>query len=95
MSELRGPQCAALYRAVPLVVSGVRLPLLCLPQARPRAERVTMSTARIPDGTPQGLAADPDPAPGLWVCYCGEVAPWSWSFPHWDCQGGRPLSLEA
>jgi hypothetical protein len=31
---------------------------------------------------------------GLWVCYCGQVAPWSWSFPHWDCQGGRPLSPE-
>lgn len=31
---------------------------------------------------------------GLWVCYCGEIAPWSWSFPHWDCQGSRPLSPE-
>ena len=27
----------------------------------------------------------------LWVCYCGAVAPWGWSFPHWDCQGGRPV----
>lgn len=27
-----------------------------------------------------------------WVCYCGEVSRWSWSFPHWDCQGGRKLN---
>lgn len=30
----------------------------------------------------------------LWVCYCGVVATWSWSFPHWDCQGGRQVRPE-
>lgn len=30
----------------------------------------------------------------LWVCYCGVVAPWSWSFPHEDCQGGRQVRPE-
>ncbi len=42
----------------------------------------------------EGRGAMSEPAPGLWVCYCGEVALWNWSFPHWDCQGGRPLSPE-
>jgi hypothetical protein len=30
----------------------------------------------------------------LWVCYCGMIAQWSGSFPHWDCDGGRPLTEE-
>jgi hypothetical protein len=30
-------------------------------------------------------------AAALWVCYCGQVAPHGNDFPHWECQGGRPL----
>ena len=30
----------------------------------------------------------------LWVCYCGEVAPLGDTFPHRDCDGGRPLRPE-
>ena len=44
--------------------------------------------------TETGIETGIEPAPGLWVCYCGEVASWSWGFPHWDCQGGRTLSPE-
>lgn len=47
-----------------------------------------------PNGVRSGSDGMSEPAPGLWVCYCGAVSPWSWSFPHWDCQGGRPLSAE-
>jgi len=33
-------------------------------------------------------------ASALWVCYCGQVGPHGNDFPHWGCQGGRPLGPE-
>lgn len=32
------------------------------------------------------------PVPQLFVCYCGEIAPKSTYFPHWNCDGGRALT---
>ena len=53
-----------------------------------------MSVPAHPAGVRDGSGMSETEGTGLWVCYCGEVAPWSWSFPHWNCQGGRPLSPE-
>jgi hypothetical protein len=42
----------------------------------------------MPDTTAAGSGE-----PELWVCYCGETAPpVRGSFPHPDCQGGRPVA---
>lgn len=41
---------------------------------------------------PLRLKEHTEDSPEYWVCYCSVVAPHGDTFPHDDCQGGKPVA---